>query len=531
MSSEVSEKVSPGELISAGQPILTLTNEKESPAITLEAGENTELSSDGSELFSSCPGYPKITITKSEDNSTIRASLIPLVEVSEDEMEARLNLFSPLPNQDFLNFEMVSLALKQQGVVYGIDRHAIETILIKVREEDQPQSNYLIARGKAPNDGADAYVRFEVEIGPLPGKILADGTIDFRERLMFVGVKKDQLLACKVPATQGHPGTNLAGEQLEAADGNDITVKVSEDAHYCEDDGTVRATACGVLSVVGDDTIRVSSKQKITGDINFHTGNIRSNDSLEISGSIQPGFLVLAKGNVSIDGSIQSASVSSHGNIVIKGGIIGNKSKIRVKGDTDIHHIENGLLVAAGNVVIRAGSYYSFIQAGGSIHCPETVKIIGGDVVAGGSLSCGQIGSPTAQPMNISVGVDPHRYRRYQDLQQEYNEVSQETQEWYSRHGRDRQVPPFVLELETKLRAIEEELSSLNLIPDTPEESLRNRMFSHTEASVSVHNCITAGNTVRIGNEIMVVEDDLESCIIKLNKKSGAITVNPLQQR
>jgi uncharacterized protein (DUF342 family) len=531
MSSEESEKVSPSELISTGQPILTLTNEKESPAITLEAGENTELSSDGSELFSRCAGYPKITITKSEDNYTIRASLIPLVEVSEEGMEAWLNLFHSLPDQDFLNAEMISQALKQQGVVYGIDRHAIETILNKAGEEVQPQPNYFIARGKAPKNGEDAYVRFEVEIGPLPGRILADGSIDFRERLMFVGVKKDQLLACKVPATQGHPGTNLAGEQLEAADGNDIAVKVSEDVHYCENDGTIRATASGVLSVVGDDTIRVSSKQKITGDINFHTGNIRSNDSLEISGSLQPGFLVSAKGNVSIDGSIQFASVNSHGNIVIKGGIIGNKSKIRVEGDADFHHIENGLLVAGGNVVIRSGAYYSFIQAGGSIHCPETVKLVGGDVVAGGSLSCGKIGSPTADPINIAVGVDPHRYRRYQDLQQEYNEVLQETQEWYNRYGRARQEPLSFLELETKLRAIEQEISSLNLIPDTPEDSLRNRIFSHTEASVSVHNCITAGNIVRIGNEIMVVEDDLDSCIIKLNKKSGAITVNPLQQR
>lgn len=531
MSLEESETVSSCELVATGQPLLTLTKKEESLEITLDAGKHTELSDDGCEVLSCCYGYPIITISKQEDVPSICVSLTPLVEVSEDAMEARLNLFPPPAKQDIPNAEMLLMVLKQQGVVCGIDRHALGAVLAKLKEDGQPQLNSLIARGKAPNDGKDASIRFEVEIGPLPGKILADGTIDFRERLMFVGVDKDQLLACKIPATQGHPGTNLAGEELQATDGNDITVKVSEETHYSEEDRTIRATAPGVLSVVGDNTIRVSSKQKINGDINFHTGNVRSNNCVEISGSVLPGFMVSAKGNVSIGGTIQSSSINSHGNIVIKGGIIGSKSKVSVQGDADIHHIEKGRLAAGGNIVIRTGGYYSFLQAGGNIHCPENVKIIGGDVVAGGSLSCGQIGSPTGEPMNIAVGVDPHRYRRYQDLQQEYHEVLQETQGWYHRHGRVQKVPGLIRELEAKMRAIEQEISTLNLVPDTPEDSLGDRMFCHTQESLTVHSCITAGNVVRIGNEIMVVEHDLGSCTFKMDKNSGEITIAPIKQR
>jgi uncharacterized protein (DUF342 family) len=241
--------------------------------------------------------------------------------------------------------------------------------------------------------------------------------------------------------------------------------------------------------------------------------------------------MVSAKGNVSIGGTIQSAKINSHGNIEIKGGIIGSKSKVSVQGDADIHHIEKGRLVAGGNIVIRTGGYYSFLQAGGNIHCPDNVKIIGGDVVAGGSLSCGQIGSPTAEPMNLAVGVDPHRYRRYQALQQEYHEVLQETQGWYHRHGRVQKVPGLIQELEAKMRAIEQEISTLNLVPDTPEDSLGDRLFCHTQASVTVLTCITAGNVLRIGNEIMVVEHDLGSCIFKMDKNSGEITIDPIKQR
>ncbi len=521
------EEVPPGVLVAVGQPLLALTKEEQPSEIVLEAGENTELINDGGEILSCCHGYPKISVKKTKNNFILCVSLVPLVEVSKDGMEARLNLFPALPGEDGPTIELILQVLTQQEVVAGIDHSALEAVLDEFVKDSQPQLNHLIARGKAPNDGMDAYIRFEVEIGPLPGKLLADGSIDFRERLMFVGVKKDQLLACKVAATQGRPGLNLAGETIQAKDGSDITVKVSEDAHYCEEDGTIRATASGVLSVIGDDTIRVSAKQKISGDIDFNTGNIRSSNSLEISGSVSPGFLISAKGNVSIGGNIESAIVNTHGNIVIRGGIIGSKSKIRVQGDADIHHIENGLVMAGGNIVIRTGAYYSYIQASGDIRCPENVKIVGGDVVASGSLSCGQLGSPTADPMNIAVGTDPHRYRRYQALQREYQEVLHQTQDWYNRFGRGRKAPSAVLELEKRLRGIEQELSGLNLIPDTPEDSLGNRLFSYTEASITVHSCITAGNVLRIGNEVMVLEHDLDSCVIKMSKASGEITVNP----
>ncbi len=529
MSSGDSENVFSGALVTTGQPLLTLpmlSNQKNSPVVILEAGEYTQLRSDGCELLSCCYGYPRITVAKKDDISVICASLIPLVEVSKDGMEARINLFPPLLEEDSPNLDIILLALKQQGVLYGIDRHALETVLIKLKEDGQPLLSQLTARGKAPVEGKDAYIRFEVEIGPLPGKILADGSIDFRERLMFVGVKKDQLLACKVPATKGHPGINLAGEQLEATDGKDIAVKISEDIHYCESDGTIRATVSGVLSVVGEDTIRVSSKQQIEGDVDFTTGNIRSNDSVDISGSVLPNFLVSVKGNVSIGGSIQSGSVNSHGNIVIKGGVVGRKSQIRVQGDADVQYIEKGLLAAGGNIVIRTGAYYSSIQAGGNIHCPENVKIVGGDVVAGGCLNCGQIGSPRSERIHIAVGTDPYRYMRYQDLQKEYHEALQETQRWYHRHGRMLKLPERMHDLEIKLRAIEQELSTLNLIPNTPEFSRGESAFFHTLASITTHTGITSGNIIRIGNEVLEIEHNLAGCIVKLDPKTAEIVID-----
>ena len=40
-----------------------------------------------------------------------------------------------------------------------------------------------------------------MDVGPVAGKLMGDGSIDFRERRMFIGVNKGELIATKVLAT------------------------------------------------------------------------------------------------------------------------------------------------------------------------------------------------------------------------------------------------------------------------------------------------------------------------------------------
>ena len=516
------------ELVGPGHLLLSLKEEAPIPGTLLVAHDSTELSPDGSQLFSTCYGYPGINVTKEKGELSVSVSIIPFISVENNGMEAVLNLYPSSTLQNTLTPEIVQQALDKEGVCFGTDIDAITNALELYKKNSEAILGHLIARGKKPINGEDAYVRFEVEIGPLPGKLLTDGTIDFRERLMFVGVKEGQLLACKVPASIGQSGLNLLGECVEATDGKDITVKVSDDTYYNEDDGTIRATASGVLTVVNEDTIRVLSKQKIDGDIDYHTGNIRSQNCVEISGSVQPGFIVSVKGNIVVEGSIQSASVNSHGNIKINGGIIGQKTKIRVQGTAELNHIENGLLSAGGNVVLRNAAYYSSMQVGGDLHCPDGVKIIGGDIVVTGSVSCGQIGSSTAKPISLAVGVDLSRYYLYQNLQKEYQTVLEETQALAHRHGRGKQAESVLQRREKTLRSIEKELFELNLIPGTGDNSIGGNISFYSPETITVHGSISMGSQLRIGNETMVLNCDMNSVVIKMHSASAKIVIEPL---
>ena len=132
--------------------------------------------------------------------------------------------------------------------------------------------NITIARGLLPINGKDAYFRFEIETGPIPGKILKDGTIDFRERRIFTGVDENQVIAIKIPQTSGTPGMNVLGEVISPQPGNDLAVKVSGDVNYSPETGQVTATKAGVLSTVKGNDIKSKRQTNNPRECGFLSG-------------------------------------------------------------------------------------------------------------------------------------------------------------------------------------------------------------------------------------------------------------------
>lgn len=528
-SPDTPEEVEIVELVKPGQLLVTLpdSNAKTDETIRAVAGENTQLDRRETGIEATCYGYPKITLESGERGVVAVVTVLPLLRITEDMMEAKFTLHPPIPPAERIQLETLADILDQAGVKYGIDTQAMEEALRKIAKTNLPVTDCIAARGKPPLHGKDAMLRFEVDVGSTPGKKLGDGSIDFRERNMFVPVTENQMIARKSPATSGIAGINLAGEPLAAHDGIDLQVKVSEEVIFSEEDGTARATASGVLTIVGNDTIRVSAQQKIPGDVDFSTGNIRSHDAVHITGSILPNFMVSTKGDLLVGGSIQTASVNSHGNVVIKGGILGPTSNIKVQGDADVHHIERSVLHAGGNVIIRGSSYYSEISSGGNIQGADKVKLVGGRIVAGGSITVGQIGSSAATPTNIAVGTDARRFRRYLVMQETYEKILKESQSWYTRNGRDKKNRAIAA-MEEEMTDIEKEISRFNLIPGTPEDSLGNPDCFYTDAKITVSSRISAGTRIRIGNEITVLKHGLGKSCIYLDRTTGAITITSL---
>lgn len=317
---EVPQTFTVSQLMAAGATLAALEEGGQGVEIDLVAGDFVELSAQKNALLAKIPGYPQMVRIKEGRGERVVIDLEPLFQISADGWTVKMNLYPPLAGDNLPGAADFMAMLASAGVRWGIREKSLTACIDLVKGENRPLKNQVIARGRLAVNGENAWLRIDIAVGAQAGKELGDGSIDFRERQLFTGVDKGQLLATKVAATAGIPGVNVYGHEIPQIPGKDLTIKTGEDILYNQETGEIHAAIAGVLSVVSDTCVKVSGKHVISGDIDFHTGNIDSRDAVEISGSVRPGFKVTTGGDVVVGGSVESARVVSRGNVVIRGG-------------------------------------------------------------------------------------------------------------------------------------------------------------------------------------------------------------------
>ena len=521
------------QLVQKGQQLVSLSpqegsNSAKGPVVRLVPGEHTVLSSDGHALVADTTGFPWATETQSGSERRISVTITPLVTISEDKMFAHITLYPVADNTAELQSKSLMQLLAEEGIQHGLDEQTLDESIQQLSGRNAPLTGIIAARGSLPLHGQDAYLRYELEIGPIAGKLLKNGKIDFRERRMFVGVEQDQLIATKVPATAGIPGKNIFGEELAPHPGKDINITVSEDVSYSAESREVRATKSGILSIVNDNNIKVSAKHIISGDVDFSTGNIVSKDAVEISGTVKPGFSVITRGDIVISGNVDSAAVICQANVVIKGGLLGESASLKSRGDVDIFFNQRGAIQAEGAVILRKEAYYCTILAEGNISCDEQSKIVGSRILCGGTLRCGDVGSANADATLLGVGVSGHRYRQYQKLKKELAALEEEIALLSHRYGGEVGKQRRYKKLESQRSKAQEKLEKMNLIPHTPELSLGESQHNVVDAELIVSGTIMSGTRLRIGNVTHELTGNYSSSKFILDREQQRIIAKEL---
>jgi len=490
--------------------------------VELAPGSFVEFSADKRALLATLSGYPCLIRKKQGSGEKIVVDLEPLMLLSEDGWAVKMTLYPPLDSTVLPDTADISALLEKADVRWGVREKNITACIEKVRTEKRPLKNQVIARGRLPVNGENARLRIDIVIGEQAGKELGDGRMDFRERRLFVGVDKGQLLATKVPATTGIPGVNIYGQEIPQVPGRDLTIKTGEDILYDAETGEIRAAFAGVLSVVSDTAVRVTSKHVISGDIDYHTGNIDSRDAVDISGSIKPGFKVITGGDVVIGGSVESAHIISHGNVVIKGGITGKEAIVEADGDLDVPVIGNGVVSCQGNVRVGREAYYTEIRCLQDITCTGQARVLGSDLFAGGSITVVEVDTDTSPNSLLAAATLPERYIRYKKLLQDYYLAQAAVEGWYRRFGAQG-ANDDLAELQEDLADAKSVLMSYNLIPGASERDKSGGLRYACRQKITINGAVRAGAVIRIGNTETTLKKTYGEGYFALNSDSGSI--------
>ena len=337
------------------------------------------------------------------------------VDVSKDRMVAKIHIDRDAAKKPPTE-EAILQALADRRINFGIDREAIRSGLAH-------GSEFVAAQGVQPQNGTDAKIirKFSLADKGKPAVNKYD-QVDYKNMNLFVMAEKGQVLAERIPHTQGVSGTNIFGDEVRAKPGRPKPVPAGKNTGI-KDENFIVALIEGQI-VDNGSKISVDPQLSIKGDVGVGTGNIDFNGAVEIGGSVQQGFIVKATGDINIKGMVSGGTVEGY-NVYIAGGVQGmNKGGIRAEEEVRAAFAENAKIEAGGGIYITDVALHSDLRAGKVLAVEGKRGLVtGGYLAAGEEIRAKTIGNASYVATKLVVGVNPMLQRRYQETCKEYAEL------------------------------------------------------------------------------------------------------------
>ena len=434
-----------------------------------------------------------------------------IIDISRDQMIATVR-YDTSKGTKLPQVEDIKAALEEKGVVYGINE---ETIKNGVRS----LTPFVAAEGKQVQHGENARIerKFDLSQKNRP-KIDEFNRADYKDMGLFVLVKKGDLLAVRIPQTEGTPGKNIFGLDVPARTGRPIPIPQGKNTEV-RNENELYATIDGQI-VDSTRKIDIDPHLDIRSSVGTGTGNIDFTGSVSIKGNVEAGFVVKATGDIEIGGMVNGAEVYGR-NVVIKGGINGqNRGIVKAVEDVQAQFAENANIEAGRDVSIIDAILHSNVRAGNRVYVEERRGIItGGSVAAGEEIRCKMAGNAAAVVTKLAVGVDPTVQKRYIEICRECKED----------RGRLKQITQMLNTL-SKIdvsRLPQQRIDQINTLTrsqfplagkikraEKEIQALEEAMGRMKDGKIRVADTVYPGVRITINSVIMNVQSSIRRCLL-----------------
>lgn len=384
----------------------------------------------------------QLKIAKNQSVSPIRFTVAEKrdaaikVDVEADKMSAKATITGAYGGKNPSPKAIVEAA-KTFGVVKGFSKEHLIKIAHKAsRLNPGEELSVIIANGKLPINGRDARIKRLVQSAQeriLKPKEREDGTVDMRDLGDIICVKQGDLLAQRVPPTPGKEGFKVTSEPIPPTPGKDITIQAGEGTRLSNKDANyVIAEIVGLPKFKGEHI----SVDKVfeTKEVNIATGHIKFEGSVIITGDVCEGMKIVATGDVTVGGFVESAYIEAGGDVTIQKGIIGHQLEVegamaadqacsvtvRSGGSIFAKYAQYGELVAKFDVRIETQMLHCSVKSGRKIWVGRedkaNGKLIGGYIHAGRTVHAGVIGAPAGSHVYINFQNLFSKFKEKQEM-------------------------------------------------------------------------------------------------------------------
>ncbi|MCL2082523.1 MAG: FapA family protein [Oscillospiraceae bacterium] len=447
---------------------------------------------------------------------TIKLAIqMPTNAMSADVMITPISPGMPEPLQEEVEAKLKA-EIQRCQITFGLDERVMDMILRK------PPINrpVTLANGQEPVHGESARIEYMIDLKRnIRPKILEDGTADYKDLGIVQNVSSGDLLARKIPATLGTPGTNIRGMPVPAKPGRDVPLPAGKNTVLSEDRLELFASIDGQVNVAGK-KVSVDNTFTVRGGVGNATGNIDFVGNVDVQGNVLSGFSIKATGNITISGSVESANLEAGGNIVIREGLNGfEKGMVTAGGDVICKYVQAANIQATGCVEANY-ILHSRVQSG------DTVRILGNKgMLVGGHISAFKLiesanagGRNTLVNTILEVGTDQNTQKRYQEVPDEIithqkdiatlNRVVSLLKEHQRRGSLNPEKEEQLNRAVTSLNLLTENLVAL----EEEFETIKQNLESFGFGVITITDTVYPGVRIFIGSESMQIESKYQNC-------------------
>lgn len=387
------------------------------------------------------------------------------LSIDSDGLAARMKV-SPAQGGDRVTLEEAMEALREEDLENSVDTQRLQTI---VRNADD--NWHVIATGQAPEDGADAFFQpLVAEMVDRRPRIDDSERADFRDLGGVVTVQAGDRLLQRHPPTVGTTGTDVRGLPIPAKPGKDRQFKAGmKGVEVDESDPDILRASIDGQPIWKDDNVMVSPVLDLDA-VDLSTGNIDFNGTVRVRGDIEHGMSVRARDDIQVGGMVDGAELVAGGDIVIKGGVIGQRragsqgtfnARIQCEGAVEARFMEHVQVRCGTEAMIRDLAAHCDMEVGERlvVGAKGTRKghILGGRYEAFELIRAVQLGGRSGAETIVRVGDAVRLKRRIRQIEARLNKSSLGPEELELLHERQAALNDLSRRLQEDCRIIARE--------------------------------------------------------------------------
>jgi uncharacterized protein (DUF342 family) len=397
------------------------------------------------------------------------------ITIDSDEMGATAEITTAQGGKH-LTAKAILILAQEAGVKKGfMKEELIKLAQLAAREKPNNHVTLQIAVGRLAINGKDAEIKPLVESAQsriLRPKKRKDGSVDMRDLGDIICVKIGDPIAKKTPLTPGRIGYTVTATFLPAEPGNNVFLVAGEGTYISPSNENILVARKVGLPKIITNGMEVDEIYKVK-NVTVATGNINFTGSVIIDGDINEGMKVVASGDVTVGGFVESAIIEAGGDVTISGGIIGRKHDIEKTRVTDIKMSVS--VNAKGNIYAKYCQYaeigcskdvrienqllHSLLNIRGRLKVgteeKSNGKLIGGYIKAGTFVTAGIIGATAGSHTVINFEHEIIKFKeKMQDIESRLKLDSTKTDELKAATNKLKKLPKDKVNPDTLAKVI-----------------------------------------------------------------------------